>query len=482
VDLLGGLIVVFGFLGLAKVFRLLERNLKVIEISRLSASIIGDNSLDDLQKEKALQKNAQKLLVLFLIIVGASIVSLGIPLGVIWLLDAINLLSFTGVVRTMTSTWFILTGIGISLIYFYLKRGKKEERSKHTPMEQTLHNLAFEAWFPRIPLSKIESKLYRKQLAGISVERPVFITALPRAGTTLTLKLCLSAQEFATHRYSDMPFLMTPLFWNRFSGKFRDAGTLRERVHGDGLLVNADSPESFEEILWKEYWPSYYQKDKIYPWSDASYPLFEAFFLDHMRKIIFLRREQGMPCRYISKNNLNIARTGYLSKLFPDATILVLFRSPLQQAASLLKQHRNFLKIHTEDSFARKYMEDTGHFDFGENLRPVDFKGWLGKEGQFDSDTLQFWLLYWINTYRYLLEGKRDQVRFFSFDALCADPQQELERLGGILDVKDNELLLKTADRIRQAKPHPVDGDAVSPRHLERAEALYRELQSASSS
>jgi hypothetical protein len=52
--------------------------------------------------------------------------------------------------------------------------------------------------------------------------------------------------------------------------------------------------------------------------------------------------------------------------------------------------------------------------------------------------------------------------------------------LGEILEVKDTELLLKNAERIREPRPHPVEREAVTPSNLERAEALYRELQSAS--
>ena len=481
-ELLGALLAVLGFIGLAKAFDLLERNLKVIQVTRSALSVLGDKTLDDLQKEKALQKNAAVLLRLFLEVTGTSLLALGIPLGLVWAMDAFDLLSWDGVLSTLTSTWFILAALGFSIIYLFLTRAQREDSTRHTSTEQSLHNLAFETWFPRLPLAKFESWLNKKQLADISADRPVFITALPRAGTTLTLEICAGLDEFATHIYGDMPFLLTPVFWDRFSKNFKVSGELSERVHGDGVLVNEDSPESFEEILWKEFWPSYYKKSRILPWSETPYPDFEIFFRDHMRKIILLRRSEERQCRYISKNNQNIARIGYLASTFPDSTILILYRSPVQHAASLLKQHRNFLRIHTEDSFAHKYMEDTGHFDFGKNLRPVDFKGWLAKEGHPDPDSLEFWLLYWINTYRYLLNGRMSQVRFFSFDDLCADPQSELERLGEILEVKDTAPLLNSAVRIRKPKPHHVDRETVTPSILERAEVLYRELQTASSS
>ncbi len=32
--------------------------------------------------------------------------------------------------------------------------------------------------------------------------------------------------------------------------------------------------------------------------------------------------------------------------------------------------------MHARDPFARRYMEAIGHYDFGANLRPIDFDGW----------------------------------------------------------------------------------------------------------
>ncbi|QRN84244.1 sulfotransferase [Chloroflexota bacterium] len=354
----------------------------------------------------------------------------------------------------------------------------KEYSEQHTKTEQLLHNLAFTPWYPRLPLSNMESSLHKKQLAGISTERPVFITALPRAGTTLLLKLCVETGEFASHAYRDMPFLFTPIFWNRLSHHFRKSSMLTERVHGDGVLVNEDSPESFEEIIWKEFWPSHYKKDRVVPWKALNYPDFEAFFREHMRKIIHLKGN-GSNARYVSKNNLNIARISYLSQAFSDATILILFRSPLQQASSLLKQHRNFLVIHQEDPFASKYMEDTGHFDFGDNLRPVDFNGWYSKGKNLDPNTLTFWLTYWTEAYQYLLDQAGDQVRFLSFDAFCENPQKGLKKLAEIINLNDSRSLTSKAEQIRQPKPYSVDANEAPKALLDQAEDVFDRLMKA---
>jgi len=189
--------------------------------------------------------------------------------------------------------------------------------------------------------------------------------------------------------------VLIPCLWSRFASAFQRSAEKRPRFHGDGMLIDLDSPEALEEVLWQAFWRRHYSSDRIEPWQDEENPEFEEFFRNHMRKIISLRRGNREPtARYVSKNSLNIARTRWLRQRFPNATIIVPFREPVQQAASLLRQHRNFLSLHEEHSFACEYMRAIGHFDFGRNLCPVDFDMWLDSRTSQDPDELAFWLEY----------------------------------------------------------------------------------------
>ncbi len=166
----------------------------------------------------------------------------------------------------------------------------------YSRLDRWLHHLAFRAITPQKAMADIEESLFATRLEPLGVAQPVFITSLPRAGTTLLLELLAGTDHFATHTYRDMPFVLCPLLWNQLSSGFRTHDPLRERAHGDGISINSDSPEAFEEILWKAFWPKKYRSDRILPWSkqdrDAE---FEAFYRSHMRKIIALR-SAGKPC------------------------------------------------------------------------------------------------------------------------------------------------------------------------------------------
>lgn len=481
---IGTLILISGFLVFIKLFGLVDKSGKVVELAKDAGSVIRDANLDDYQKEKAMQKNAIKLLTLFILITLSGFAALAIPLAFLCLMEYVNFLKVDKVIEMSLSIEFIAAAIILSIVFFWItrKKNKSTRINRYSIIEKFLHHSAFNSLSLQLSLATIESRIYKNKLKNIEIKKPVFITALPRAGTTLLLELCVGTKEFISHIYSDMPFLMTPIFWNLFSKQFRLSTPLRERAHGDGMMINVDSSEAFEEIIWKRFWPSRYKNDRILPWAEPNYPEFEFFFRDHIRKIIYLRNSKiPHPVRYISKNNLNISRVGYLKRVFSDAIIIVPFRSPMQHAASLLHQHLNFQKIHTEDTFACTYMKDIGHFDFGRNLRPVDFNKWFSSQQyRLDPNTITFWLQYWIVTYKYLIKNIRKNIHFFPYDSFCSNPQNYLDQFCGLIEIKNRDYLINKADTIIAPKKHIFDISGIKPEILNEANVLYTELQTAS--
>lgn len=359
-------------------------------------------------------------------------------------------------------------------------------------VDRLLHDFAFGAGRAQHAMAEVEEILYRDTLDEVELDAPVFVTALPRSGTTILLQLLADSGLFASHTYRDMPFVLCPMLWSRFSSRFAAGEEAMERAHGDGLEVSADSPEAFEEMIWKHFWPDRYRSDRILPWTpeaerDAE---FDAFLEAHMRKVIALRRDgPGDERRYVSKNNLNIARLAAPPRPLRRGTILVPFREPVQQAASMLRQHRRFLGIHDEDDFVRRYMEAIGHHEFGKGLRPVDFGGWLdgaGWEGldaadppaAADPEGLEFWVRYWVAAYRDILERAASRVSLLPYARLTGEPEETLGRLAGVLDVPAGELA-SMAGRLRPPRTHDVDLSGVADGVLEEARALHRELEGA---
>ena len=114
--------------------------------------------------------------------------------------------------------------------------------NRYSSIDRLLHKFAFSTRKAQIGLADLEDVMFRHRLARHELDRPLFITALPRAGTTLLLELCVASGTFASHTYRQMPFVLIPMLWNRFSEGFRRSDMPRERAHGDGMLVSVDSP------------------------------------------------------------------------------------------------------------------------------------------------------------------------------------------------------------------------------------------------
>ncbi len=58
---------------------------------------------------------------------------------------------------------------------------------------------------------------------------------------------------FRSLTYRDMPFVLMPRTWRKFSLSFQTYGDEKERAHGDRITVNFDSPEAFEEVFWRAF-------------------------------------------------------------------------------------------------------------------------------------------------------------------------------------------------------------------------------------
>ena len=358
------------------------------------------------------------------------------------------------------------------------------ERSDHTAPERWLHRLAFAGGAGlQTVAADVEDLLWGRRLeadAQAAATAPLFVCGLPRAGSTLLLELLDALPVFAGHTYRDLPWLGAPLLWGACSRSFRrDAGDSgrRPRAHGDGMTVGYDSPEAFEEAFWRRHWPERYRGDRIAWWTatdpDLSAPRGQEFgesFRRQMRKVVCQRaRERGLDprrIRYLSKNNGNICRLPALRRLFPEAVLLTPFRSPAAQARSLRRTHLRFLERHRRDPFARRYMADAGHYDFGANLKPVT--GAAPEPGAAApaaeaaaAGGAAWWLRYWLRVYgRLLADRPATGALPVSYDRLCAQPVAELERIAAAagLEPPDCAALLAQSGRLETRPAAAADG------------------------
>ncbi|MBV1911058.1 MAG: sulfotransferase [Kangiellaceae bacterium] len=352
-------------------------------------------------------------------------------------------------------------------------------------LDRTLHHLAFSVPGVQKLLADLETDLNKKELEKIESKNEIFVTGLPRSGTTLLLDFLYQSNEFCTYSYRHMPFILAPLLWKKLSKPFEKKSKAVERAHGDGMEVSFDSPEAFEEVIWLSFLKDNYVQDdrlKALTLSNTSKTFAEKFQVTLKKLILESSQNESKsldnPKRYISKNNANCARLSVLTRLFPTAIILVPFREPLAHIGSLMKQHQQFLNMHKDDSFAKNYMRWLGHYDFGENFKPIDFDNWLDSyEGEINYDDANFWLRYWIAGYSNILEQQSEQVYLVDYNKLLKSPVETLSNLAKKSKLKDHSSFIKNAEKIRQPTSKPQNDSQIDANLLAQANQLYTTLK-----
>jgi hypothetical protein len=450
---------------------------------RNAMQLLSSDQHDERTKETLVQQSALRMLSAFASITLRSVLALAVPTALLLLGELLGLYTRAALID-VASDWRFITVSCIAMILLWLalpvvmaraRPAASESSASYSGTDRALHRLALQNPELQKGLADVENRIFASRLAPAEIVRPVFVTALPRAGTTLLLEVLSGSPELATATYRDMPFVLCPLLWEWVSGALRRPQALRERAHGDGMLVGYDSPEAFEEVAWKCWWPGHYRDDRIEPWNAADRdPEFDAFLRAYMRKIVVRAERPG--ARYLSKNNANIARLELLAQLFPDCRIVIPVRDPFTHAASLARQHARFLEIHARDRFALQYMEWLGHYEFGGAFRPIAFDDWLSRTNSLpDPAKAEFWVHYWLAAYSAIARLRLPNTLLVDYWALCSDPSVQLATLAEALVLADTEALVAQAGRFQLAER--VSPEALRESSVGRAaQALYEEL------
>lgn len=331
------------------------------------------------------------------------------------------------------------------------------------------------AW---IKLGNLETRAVADAIEDLTVDRPLYVAGLARSGTTIVLEHLAGHPEVASHRYADFPFLPIPYWWNRWlslvPGAHEEA---RERAHKDGIQVTSKSPEAFEEMLWMAFFPNAHDPDHSSVLGrDDRHPDFEAFYDQHIRKLLAIRERR----RYLAKGNYNLARLGYLHRLYPDARFLVMIRDPVWHIASLMKQQALFVAGETAEPRALEHMRRVGHYEFGLDRRAIN----MGNDGETARITalwqsgqeVEGWARYWAAVYRQVadtLDADRalgQAALVVRYEDLCGDADHTL---AGVF--RHAELPLSDPERQRLASGLHAP-TYYQPRFDERELALIEEI------
>jgi len=302
-------------------------------------------------------------------------------------------------------------------------------------------------------LSRMETLLSRNDINALTVDRPIYIVGLARAGTTIILEMLYKHPFLASHKYRH--FLM-PFFPHRFS-RIVDQSLFftkpRERVHKDGIMVTRESPEAVEEIFWQDFFNNNHNEEISSVMSGTmSNTNFEQFYRNHIRKLIINQR----CSRYLAKNNYNITRLGYLHRMFPDVKFLLIIRNPVNQIASLIKQTRLFVNMEKNNPLLADWHRLTGHSEFGHNQLCIntgdnEIIHKIRRLWKNEKTYVKGWAYYWSSIYDYvmnLLDTNKEIKKatlIIRHEDLCENPAKTIDKILG-----HTELPLINYEKIRR--------------------------------
>ncbi|MDX2471674.1 MAG: sulfotransferase domain-containing protein [SAR324 cluster bacterium] len=359
--------------------------------------------------------------------------------------------------------------------YIFKKKKPETVDVNYNVIEKWLHWLALGSESVRRLSFDIERNYSLPPKKNSSGDNAVYVCGLARSGTTILLRLLDQQKVFKSLSYRDMPFVLAPNLWNRVINKSSKEAVLTERAHGDGIAVDFDSPEAFEEVFWKTFCGE--ETDgKYFKIKPATKQILKDF-ADYRAVVAnskFTLSENGeRQFRYLSKNNNNIGRLKSLCEE-KTTTILLVYRNPVDCALSLFRQHQRFIESEVEDSFTKAYMGWLSHHEFGPGHLPFDFAA-KDMNPALSTEDPNYWLDYWIAVHIYLLEKHDlDQIHLVNHDVMKSLPREVIGAITSTLGVEaDVEHLAGQISAPSKSKTPNGDFDEVL---IAKANKIYEDF------
>jgi len=303
----------------------------------------------------------------------------------------------------------------------------------------------------------------------------VYVCGLARSGTTILLRVLDRVDAFKSLTYRDMPFVLAPNLWHCIVRGNAIQAVAIERPHRDSILIDFDSPESFEEVFWRTFGEHRLSKFTFGVERPAADTMVK--FADY-RVLVAGPQRGALPFgdnarRYLSKNNNNLLRLDALSA-DPTATVLLLYRDPLATARSLHRQHLQFCALQKQNAFVQRYMGWLGHYEFGLDHRPFAFAAQYMAKAYSPSD-LDYWLDYWNAVYGYVLTLSNLPLHLVDHAKLCAQPATCLKVLFRTLGVQGDAVGL--AALVAAPAKVALETNGFAPDLVEKAMTIHSALQ-----
>ena len=293
------------------------------------------------------------------------------------------------------------------------------DNSGYSNLAQLLHRLILDNKNISLKLFKKDAKRIKRR--GVSKRNDfIIISGLARSGTTSLMTSLSEVKNLKSLSYSNMPLVMSPLFWKKFYNPKNSK--LKERSHKDGMSIGLDTVEALEEHFFIVKTNGDFIQDKVL----IEHEISEEVYNDYLTYQQIVREDDSTL--YLAKNNNFLLRYKSIRNYNKTFLMVILYRDPLSHAHSLLNQHKEFCKLQKNAGFIEEYMNWLGHHEFGTNQKQFLFSNNMEIiEG--DKFTIDYWLKIWINYYSYVLTLNSEELILLDYLDYCTNPTRVINKL-----------------------------------------------------
>lgn len=280
-------------------------------------------------------------------------------------------------------------------------------------------------------LKLLERHLLKVDIAGIAIDRPIFLVALPRAGASMIQNILCTHPDMAyitnaMHQYRES-FCAAEVMRRRLNINVRG-----ERYLGDSLIVDANTPADGVA-----FWGEWLHQD---PYSLEYSPLTLNDFSPEEKQGIKDRLKKMIWCfenpraRFLTKNPALLPYIPVLREMFPDAKFVHIVRDARMAANSLIKLYRL-------DNAQLKKIKRTGQFDLlglAQDFIPYPRLPNLAKNvAQYGADDIRTTAHLWNDAISFINENKRALPSFHEirYEDILASPRDEIAKLFAYLEL-----------------------------------------------
>lgn len=426
-------------------------------------NIILNPKLEEKNRQKQLIQKLGKLLPKFGLFVLLFLLLCFVSALPIWLLIPSEERELTSSLLIYGS--MIVGGASVFLLDWWISRNRQQDYSEWSRL---LHRLILDHNQISATLFLLEKKIFQKK-ANLTNETFVIVSGLARSGTTAMTNLLFEHGVFHSLSYRNMPFLLAVNSWRIVYHPKKDQ--TRQRAHQDQVLMGYRSIEALEEYFFKVWLADSFIENRLLKQHKIDEQIYE-YYLNYQALI----KSDISQSLYLAKNNNFILRYASLRANNSHFFLILLFRDPLDQAVSLLKMHRRFTQLQSEDSFVLEFMDWLGHHEFGQHQKIFDLSHPNLCE-VFDQDSLNYWLAIWINYYTYILSLTYDpKLILVNYNDLLNTPSILLDTLGKVIGQDLSKARIPPFTKSGQSDKHN-SSDSVDHSLLKRAMNLFQDLK-----